>query len=177
MPRKKNPSITRQPGKKVGLGRRPCLSTICFCICACVCGNMPVRLWSCVWAAHILYKPVQLSQMCFVCTLFSTLVLSLAENNYSLFVSRCDEGRATQTPASFYRFRGRHIAQEERRRGGDNSRRDDIANYSVSHHMSFKPTTSHNKSVLCLTHTWAHRGALYLIVPCFQTAGITVCPN
>lgn len=90
------------------------------CVCARVCGNMPVRLWSCVCssgrvcARHIFCtKPVWSSQGCFVCTLFSTLILSLAENNYSLFVSRGDGGRTTQTLASFYCFRGRHITQEE----------------------------------------------------------------
>lgn len=59
--KKKKSTITRQPGGKVGLVRCLCSSTICFCICACVCGNLPVRLWSRVCAAHILYKPVQLS--------------------------------------------------------------------------------------------------------------------
>lgn len=115
----------------------------------------------------------------FLCTLFPALVPSPAENNYSLFVRRCDEGRATQTPASFYRFRGRHVAQEERRSGGDDSRTDDNANYSVSYYMSFKPTTSHKKGAVCLTHTHtrAHAGTLYPIVCLLQTAGITVCPN
>ena len=123
---------------------------VIMCVPVCVCAR--------VCAGHIFCtKPVWSSQGCFVCTLFSTLILSLAENNYSLFVSRGDGGRTTQKLASFYCFRGRHIAQEEqgvterereREREGerDNSRReirplDENANYSTSHWTSVKPPT------------------------------------
>lgn len=138
----KNRSITRRPGgKKVWC---LCSCAICFsvCVCACICGNMPA------------------------CTLFSTLILSLAENNYSLFVSCCDGGRTTQEPASFYCFRERtsHCPGRRRRRG-EGGDRETIARERWDHYMRMLITPPHigrlsnhplfiiNLNVVFLTHT------------------------
>lgn len=79
-----------------------------------------------------------MSQGCFLCTLFSALILCLAENNYSGFVRRCDvEGqqkivlilllqRTTPNPGREWGGGGRTIAESEKKRGKKRERDETI---------------------------------------------------
>lgn len=110
--------------------RRKSWARLCVCLQFVLCAFAHVRtcllviMYLCVWQIFCTSQS-DCHKGCFVSTLFSTLILSLAENNYSLFVSHSDGGRTTQKPVSFHCFTGWHIAQEgEQERGWDNSKRE-----------------------------------------------------